>query len=76
MVQHRVPEHEVETLIRERQLGRVRRFGAHPFQPEALGVVLECCEHSRRDVGTGGVTHDAGLEQVEAEVAGTGADLE
>ncbi len=43
---------------------------------EALGVAGQHAHHARGDVGAGRFRHDAGLEQVEAEVAGAGTDLQ
>ena len=76
VMQHRVAEHEVEALIGERQIGGVGLLGSHALEPEALGVGVERRHHSRRDVGAGRILDDAGLKQVEAEVARAGADLE
>ena len=46
------------------------------FEPEPPRVGVQRRDHPGRDVGAGGVRDDPGLEQVEAEVAGAGADLE
>ena len=75
MVQHGVTEHEVEALVLERQLRRVAGRGLD-LQPELGRVVLERLQHAGRDVGAGRLADHAGLQQVQAEVARPGADLE
>jgi hypothetical protein len=75
VVEHRVSEHEVEASGSERErLG----VGAKALdgQPETLGVRGQRPHHPRRDVGARGIVDDPGSEQVEAEIAGAGADLE
>ena len=44
--------------------------------PSRSALAPSVRDHPRRDVGAGRLPDDAGLEQVEAEVAGAGADLQ
>ena len=75
MVQHGVTEDEVEAAVGERQRLRVGAGGSHA-ESEPLGVLGQGADHAGRDVGAGGLPDDARLQQVEAEVAGSGADLQ
>jgi hypothetical protein len=75
VVEHRVAEHEVERAVGERQLGGVAGDRVD-VEAEALGVARQRLQHAGGDVRAGGGAHDAGLHQVEREVAGPGADLE
>jgi hypothetical protein len=52
VVQHRVPEQEVEALVGERQRLRVGAGGLD-VEPESLGVGAQRRDHPRRDVGAG-----------------------
>ena len=75
VMQHRVPEDEVEGPIGERQpLG----LGAHglDLQAEPLGAGRERVEHPLGDVAGHGLLDQARAQQVEREVARPGADLE
>ena len=75
MVEHRVPEHEVEALLGERQRLGVGTRRPH-LQAEAGGVRRERADHAGRDVGAGRLRDHTGLEQVQREVARAGADLQ
>ena len=68
-------EHEVEALIRERQRLGVGAGGAD-VEPQPLRVAAQGRDHAGRDVRAGRVGDHSSLQQVEAEVAGPGADLE
>src|SRR5579859_7351807 len=75
VMKHRVPEHEIEALVREGQ-----RLGVGPGRShrhaKAVGVGGERSHHPGRDVSARRLPYDAGLKQVEREVAGPGADLQ
>src|SRR3954454_4626320 len=68
-------EDEVELAVCERQLLRVAGARRHGQAERARGV-LERAQHAGREVGADRLAADPGLEQVQAEVAGAGADLE
>ena len=51
-MEHGMPEHEVEALVLERQLGGVTRSRLD-LQPQISSVALERLQHARRDVGAG-----------------------
>jgi hypothetical protein len=70
-----VAEYEVEALVGEKQLLGLgaNRLG---FDAEALSGGAERRQHSRRDVAGRQAPDDAELQEVEAEIAGAGADLE
>src|SRR4051794_31973679 len=75
VVKNRVAAHEVERLVGERQaLGL--RANPRDLEVNATRRPLERVEHALRDVGRGGALDRAELEHVEAEIAGSGADLE
>ena len=74
-MEHGVPQHEVERAVLEGQglgVGDVRL----DLEPQALGVPAQHVDHARRDVGARRLARDAGHQQVQREVAGSGADLE
>ncbi len=68
-------EHEIKAAAFKRErLGL--SAGSFDLQPQALGVGAKARDHPGRDVGAGGLSDQPTLQQVEAEVAGSGADLE
>jgi hypothetical protein len=75
VVQNRMPEHEVEALVGKWQLLGLRSHCVQS-QSESAGRRGEGVEHALGDVGCRGALDQPELEQVEAEVAGTGADLQ
>ena len=69
------PKTRSKDVVLERQLLGVAGDG-RDVEAQAHGVGLQRVEHPGRDVGAHGVAHDAGLQHVQAEVAGAGADLQ
>jgi hypothetical protein len=75
VVEDGVTEDEVEALIREGE-GLGLGGGRAHLQSQLRGILLERRQHPRGDVGGGGALDDPVLQQVEGEVAGSGADLQ
>ncbi len=75
MVEHRVPQHQIEAPIGEGQALGVGGHRAH-IEPKALGVGAQSIQHPRRDVVAGRLLDHARAEQVEREVPRSRADLQ
>ena len=75
VVEHGVPEHQVEGVVVEGQPLRLARGGLDG-QAELGRGALELAQHPGGDVGGHGLADHPGPQQVEREVAGAGADLE
>ena len=75
VVQHGVPEDQVEAPSSKGSFS-ASAATVFTFRPSSRRVLVQRRQHPRRDVGGGRPLDDAGLHQVEREVAGPGADLE
>jgi hypothetical protein len=75
VMEHRVPEDEVERRVLERQRRGVADRGLD-VETEPAGVAPQRREHARRHVGADRRPHDALLHEVEREVAGARPDLQ
>jgi hypothetical protein len=76
VVQHGVPEDDVERVVLERQVLGLADDGVDRRQSEPLGRSLEGLEHPPGHVRGDDLVEPALAEQVEGEVPGARADLE
>src|SRR5699024_2335931 len=75
VVDHRVPDDEVEAVVGEGEglgIGDVAADG----EAEPLGVLLRCLDHPRREVGDVDLLDQSGDLEVEREEPGAGPELE
>ena len=75
VVQYGVAEDEVEALVGEGQPAGLTADRAD-LEPEPLRVGAQRGQHAGGDIGADGLVDDPGLQQVQREVAGAGADLQ
>ena len=75
VVKDRVTEHQVEGAVGERE-GLGLGHGGRHLEAQVASRALEGGQHPGRDVRGGQARDGAGLEQVQPEVAGAGADLQ
>src|SRR5690348_12814629 len=75
VVEHGVSQDEIKCRIRKRE-----RLGVRPrrsdVEAQSGGVDRQSPDHPRRDIRARGLLDRPGLEQVEAEVAGPGSNLQ